>query len=91
MAAAPGRISFTPTNDGNQAWKVTGPATTEARIRVVSINNQDVFDISDANFTIALPTITVAPDSPNGGENWSDWHTPDYHLDIGWCHWPSQD
>jgi len=61
-------VNSTP-NDGNQAWKVTGPATAEARIRVVSINNQDVYDVSDANFTIASPTITIV--SPNGGGNWN--------------------
>jgi hypothetical protein len=60
-------VNSTP-NDGNQAWKVTGPDTADARIRVVSVNNQDVYDVSDANFTIASPTITTV--SPNGGENW---------------------
>ena len=61
-------IIYGTANDGNQAWRVTGPATTEAMIRVISVTNQDVLDISDANFTIIPPTITVV--SPNGGENW---------------------
>jgi hypothetical protein len=39
-------------NDGSQSWHVDGPATTQARIKVVSISNPAVFDISDANFTI---------------------------------------
>jgi hypothetical protein len=60
-------ISSTP-NDGSQAWTVVGPATTQARIRVVSISAPAVFDISDANFTIAQ-SITVV--SPNGSENWA--------------------
>jgi len=63
-------IVYSTLNDGKLAWRVTGPATAETRIRVVSIKNKDVLDESDANFTIVLPTITVAPDSPNGGENW---------------------
>jgi len=42
-------------NDGNQAWKATGPAITQARIRVVSVADGAVFDVSDANFTIARP------------------------------------
>ncbi len=47
-------IAYT-NNDGNQTWIVTGPATTEARVRVVSSNNRAVFDVSDTNFTIARP------------------------------------
>ena len=60
-------ISSTP-NDGNQPWKVTGQATTEARIRVVSAADRAVLDASDANLSIDLPTMTVV--SPNGGDNW---------------------
>jgi hypothetical protein len=41
-------------NNGHLAWSVTGPATTEGRIRVVSMNNKAVSDISDADFTISL-------------------------------------
>ena len=55
------------TNDGNQNWVVTGPVTTQARIRVVSVAAPDVFDASDANFTVQRITVT----SPNGGENWA--------------------
>jgi len=37
------------------------------RIKITAINSNNVFDISDTNFTIInLPIIT----SPNGGENW---------------------
>lgn len=39
-------------NDGSQPWTVTGPTTSQARIRVSSINDPSVSDISDANFTI---------------------------------------
>jgi hypothetical protein len=55
-------------DDGSEAWKVTGPPTNQAMIKVMSHLNPDVYDISDANFTIAAPTIRVI--SPNGGENW---------------------
>ncbi|MEN3011180.1 MAG: hypothetical protein ABDI20_09550 [Candidatus Bipolaricaulaceae bacterium] len=44
-------ISNTP-NDGTESWRVTGPATTRAKVRVVSINNPSISDESDANFTI---------------------------------------
>jgi hypothetical protein len=47
-------FSSTP-NDGVQIWTVTGPATSQARIKVVSVSRPAVFDISDANFTINVP------------------------------------
>lgn len=56
-------------NDTNEVWAVTGPATTTARIRILSVNNPAIGDTSDANFTITPPTITVT--SPNGGETWT--------------------
>ena len=46
-------IHYTP-NDGNQVWTVTGPATTRAKIKVWE-QDTPVFDVSDANFTIAPP------------------------------------
>ena len=42
--------SSTP-NDGEQTWKVTGPATNQGRIRVCHVSGA-VCDTSDANFTI---------------------------------------
>ena len=48
-------IIATTSNDGSQAWSVTVPATTQARIKVVSIAKSDVFDISDADFIITGP------------------------------------
>jgi hypothetical protein len=60
-------VSSTP-NDGTHTWTVTGPATTQARIRIVSVSHSTIRDSSDANFTIAQ-SITVT--SPNGGENWA--------------------
>ena len=57
-------------NDGTQKWKVTGPATTQAKIKVTSISSPAVYDISDANFTIAPRPIWIKITSPNGGENW---------------------
>ena len=56
------------TNDGTHPWTVTIPGTTTARVRVTSVNNGTVSDVSDANFTITALSITVT--SPNGGETW---------------------
>jgi hypothetical protein len=55
-------------NDGKQKWIVLREATTQAKIKVSSISNHALFDISDANFTIIEPSIKVT--SPNGGESW---------------------
>jgi hypothetical protein len=40
-------------NDGAQDWRVFGRATTTARIRVCSVENPSVCDVSDGNFAIA--------------------------------------
>jgi len=61
-------IASTP-NDGSQAWWVIWPATDQARIRVVSIANPTISDISDGNFTITWLGIWVI--SPNGCERWA--------------------
>jgi hypothetical protein len=60
-------IPLTP-NDGSQRWRILRGATTQARIKVSSIANPTMFDISNANFTIVEPSITVT--SPGGGESW---------------------
>jgi hypothetical protein len=39
-------------NDGSQNWRVTGPTTTQPKIRVTSVNNPAVSDTSDGVFKI---------------------------------------
>jgi len=46
-------------NDGSEPWTVTIPATTKARIRVVSLTNPAIFDISDRDFEIADPIKNI--------------------------------
>ena len=60
-------------NTGTMAWTVTAPATTQARVRISSINSPTVSAVSAADFTIAQG-ITVT--APNGGEIWSVPSTP---------------
>ena len=55
-------------NDGAHGWTVTGPATTQVRLRVTSVSDPTVADVSDATATIGGGSITVT--SPNGGEIW---------------------
>jgi hypothetical protein len=65
-------------NDGGQNWTVTGPATSQARVRVCSVSTPRVCDSSNATFRIAaggsanllaslvnLPGLTVV-----GGQPW---------------------
>jgi len=47
-----GALYITTPNDGEQAWVVTGPASTLCRIRVESRYDTLTADISDADFTI---------------------------------------
>jgi PKD repeat protein len=45
-------IAASTANDGSQTWRVTRPATTLARIKISSVTNSPIFDISNNNFTI---------------------------------------
>ncbi|MBU1937526.1 C10 family peptidase, partial [bacterium] len=60
-------FSGTP-HDGVQTWEVSGPATTNARIRIISDSEPSLGDTMDGSFTISDPYIYLS--SPNGGEAW---------------------
>ncbi|MCH8033697.1 MAG: hypothetical protein IH950_08080 [Bacteroidetes bacterium] len=51
---------------------------TDYKVKITSVNDPNIFDLSDNNFTITPNTITIT--SPNGGENW---HSPPTHF-ITW-------
>ena len=53
-------------NNGAAQWIVTGFASTQARVRVLSLGSPSVSDDSNGNFTIAGLHVT----SPQGGESW---------------------
>jgi CARDB len=67
-------------NDGVQDWTVTGPVTSQARIRVCSVATPRICDISDATFMIAQPPppavnlvapLVIVPSlSVIGGQPW---------------------
>ena len=55
-------------NDGIFPWTVGGAATTTARVRVRSLETPAATDVSNGNFSINRPQITLL--SPVGGESW---------------------
>ena len=54
-------------NSGSCRWTVSGPTTTQAKIRVTTSAGADT---SNAVFTIGPPAPPPTVTSPNGGENW---------------------
>ncbi len=55
-------IASSTANTGSYAWTVTGPASTTARVRVLSVDNPAIGDTSDANFTIQGTLTLTHPD-----------------------------
>ncbi|MDD3685409.1 MAG: FlgD immunoglobulin-like domain containing protein [Bacteroidales bacterium] len=53
-------------DDGSYSWTVPQTASTECLVKVSEYGNPAVYDVSNVNFTIAAPFITVT--YPNGGE-----------------------
>ncbi len=53
---------------GSYPWVVSGPTTTQGRIRISWPTDTSVNDTSDANFTVANSSVTVT--SPNTAVNW---------------------
>ena len=67
-------------NDGIYTWPVAGPVSASCRIRITSIDFPTARDVSNGNFQIAEPYITVL--QPNGGEVW-------YAPDNEYIYWRS--
>ncbi|MEJ2196267.1 MAG: Ser-Thr-rich GPI-anchored membrane family protein [Ignavibacteriaceae bacterium] len=62
-------ISTSTASDGSYTWNI--PVETisgsDFKIRITSVINSNIFDESDANFTLSNEIIVTAP---NGGESW---------------------
>jgi hypothetical protein len=54
-------------DDGSYSWTCPELETTEGLIRVSEYGNPSVYDVTDANFTITQPWVTIT--YPNGGES----------------------
>lgn len=58
-------------NDGSEIWTVSGVPGPAKRIRISSVTEPGISDISDDNFSISYPPIgAVQVNTPNGGETW---------------------
>jgi len=67
---------------------VTGPATTQARIRVTSASNPSILDMSDSNFIIHVEPVTVSIDALDEVAEGSDFIANvavDYVEDFNSC------
>jgi hypothetical protein len=62
-------ITASTNNTGSYAWTAIAPPSTQCLVKVSEYGNPSVFDISNVNFTIANPVITVT--SPNGSESYN--------------------
>lgn len=56
-------------DDGVFAWTVTSPDTSQARVRVSSVESPSCSDTSNGNFTVRGPCV-AALTAPVGGESW---------------------
>jgi hypothetical protein len=56
-------------NDGSYTWNIPDDYSTTVKIRIIDGDRPDVYDDSDASFSISYPTITII--APNGGELWT--------------------
>lgn len=63
-------IASTP-NDGTQTFTATGPATTQARVRITSLDTPDSTDMSDADFSIATLLVVLSADMEDGAPGWT--------------------
>ncbi|MBK6767118.1 MAG: hypothetical protein IPG71_12715 [bacterium] len=59
-------VAASTSNDGIHLWPVSGTASANARIRIISTSQPQYGDTSDTNFAIVTPTAAIL--SPNGGE-----------------------
>jgi len=66
-------LSSSDPNDGTFSWTLatTLVAGTDYRVRITSMTNTAVTDVSNNYFTITTSTPSITVTSPNGGETWN--------------------
>lgn len=77
-------------NDGQHTYIVSGPASSNCRIRVTSVNTPDSTDISLADFSIASVIVALNEGFEAGAPNWTHsaaagW-TDEWHLSTEIAH-----
>ncbi|MBI4645272.1 MAG: hypothetical protein HY738_01445, partial [Bacteroidia bacterium] len=55
-------------NDGTYSWNVPNAPSAQCLIKITAYDNPAITDMSNVNFTIAMPYIIVT--APIGGESW---------------------
>ncbi|MCD6067062.1 MAG: hypothetical protein K0S33_1888, partial [Bacteroidetes bacterium] len=60
-------VASTP-NTGTYAWTVPFTPSPQSKIRISNVGNPSLNDVSNANYTIQIPTPVIT--APNGGETW---------------------
>ncbi len=73
-------VNSTP-NNGTYAWTIPNTVTTEALIRISNVGFPSNYDVSNAVFTINLPTPQLT--SPNGGETFRSMNSHNITWDAG--------
>lgn len=61
-------IAASVSNTGTYPWTVTGPASTDCRVRVSSVSDPATLDANDSDFSIGTRALSLTV--PNGGELW---------------------
>jgi hypothetical protein len=63
-------ITTSTPSDGEYTWNIPGttPSATDYKVRILSADDGNIFDMSDGSFELINNEITVI--SPNGGESW---------------------
>ena len=65
-------VSSINTTTGTYSWTVPNTPSTQCLVRIKSTANPStIYDVSNVNFTIAVPVWAITVTSPNGGESWN--------------------
>ncbi|MFH1011738.1 MAG: hypothetical protein V1784_10965, partial [bacterium] len=71
-----------PAGNAMQLWPITGPGSTNARIRISSESMPSVSDVSDGSFTILwiVPQVVVSPLGDDAELQWISTGSPYYRI-----------
>jgi len=61
-------VASVPAASGSYSWTIPNAPSSQCLVRISDASNAAANDVSDANFTIFIPSVTIT--APNGGENW---------------------